>query len=192
MLGMALAEAAARAGHPVTLLLGPVDRPIPESVEGLRIHRFETTGELAGLLGEHFPGCRTLIMAAAVSDYKAVRLAEEPSGVASKLERSADGLTLQLEPTDDLVARVAAGKRADQMIIAFALEEADQLEGRAAEKLKRKRVDAIVANPLETMGAPTIDPVLFTGDGRRHATGRLSKRAFADRLIGWVTDRSKL
>ncbi|MGB0768255.1 MAG: phosphopantothenoylcysteine decarboxylase [Phycisphaeraceae bacterium] len=175
-MGFALADAAASAGHDVTLLLGPVLLP-PGVAERVTIHRFQTTADLESLLAEHFPQCDLLIKAAAVADY---RPAERTRG---KTPRG-HGLKIELEPTPDLVAACAKTKRDDQRIVAFALEDPLVLETRAVEKMKRKRVDAILANPLQTMDAGDIEPVLFYADGRRDAPGRMTKPALAQWLIG--------
>ncbi|MCC7407007.1 MAG: phosphopantothenoylcysteine decarboxylase [Phycisphaeraceae bacterium] len=177
-MGMALARAAVEAGHEVTLLLGMgASVEVKGDATRCRVIRFESTADLESLLAEHFRGHDVLIMAAAVADYR-------PRPTTGKIERSrGEPLDLRLEPTPDLVTAVAAGKRADQRVIAFALEEPDRLEARAAEKLRRKQVDAIVANPLRTMDAGTVEAVLLTADGRRLAPGPLAKDDFARWLV---------
>ena len=95
-------------------------------------------------------------------------------------------LVLRLEPTADLVAALARRKREDQRIIAFALEEPEQLETRALEKMRRKGVDAIVANALSTMESESIAPLLLWSDGRRLSPGEMTKTQFASWLIGEV------
>jgi phosphopantothenoylcysteine decarboxylase/phosphopantothenate--cysteine ligase len=187
-MGLALAQAAVEAGHTVTLLLGPGPRPADEPAHpDCTTLRFESAADLRGLLHEHFRGCDVLIMAAAVADYR-------PRRVPGKIERVAgQSLTLTLEPVPDLVAEIAATKReteADlqqggQKIVAFALEEPGHLEQRAAAKMQRKGVDAIVANPLRSMEADTIRSVLLTASGRRLTPpgGELAKTAFAAWLL---------
>ncbi len=196
-MGTALAHAAADAGHDTTLLLGPA--PVHSSLaQRVRLIRFETCADLEALLDAHFPACDVLVMAAAVADYRPTQRAP------GKLARGdAADLTLRLEPTPDLVAHVAAGKRADQRVVAFALEDPAQLEARAAAKMRRKGVDAIVANPLGTMEADDIAPLLLTADGRRLAPPAgpgpagtnapqtpqsLSKPGFAQWLVSRLTD----
>lgn len=190
-LGVCLAEAARDAGWEVTLLLGPVASAPPQ---GVRTISFESTSDLAGLLEEHFPNCDVLLMAAAVADYRPRRAAEH------KLPRTGENLVLELEPTPDLVAACAARKRAGQRIIGFTLEEPAVLAERAREKLQRKGLDAMVANPLQTMGADDIKAVVYTAAGetltppaaREHGRGGrgtpagLSKADFARWLIEWV------
>jgi phosphopantothenoylcysteine decarboxylase/phosphopantothenate--cysteine ligase len=174
-MGFALADAAALAGHDVTLLLGPVLLP-PSVAERVEVIRFNTTADLEALLAEHFPKCDVLIKAAAVADYRPAEL------MRGKAPRGA-GLKIELEPTPDLVAGCAKTKRGDQAIIAFALEDPSVLETRAVEKMNRKKVDAILANPLQTMDATDIEPILFYADGRRDEPGRMSKSALATWLI---------
>lgn len=180
-MGCELAAAGLAAGWDVTLLLGPTPTAPPA---GLAVHRYESTADLERLLTEHFPHCDILIMAAAVADYRPRRVSPE------KLPREADRLVMELERTPDLVAACAARKRAGQRIIGFALEEPAMLEQRAAEKLRRKGLDAIVANPLETMGAAAIAAQVMTADGRvlrpPGAARGTTKAAFARWLIAWL------
>lgn len=178
-MGFALAEAASSAGHEVTLLLGPVLLP-PSVAEQVQVVRFNTTADLEALLAEHFPKCDVLIKAAAVADYRPAQL------IKGKTPRG-DGLKIELEPTPDLVAGCAKTKRDDQTIIAFALEDPDVMETRAVEKMQRKKVDAILANPLQTMDASDIEPILFYADGRRDEPGRMTKMA----LAGWLISKIK-
>ena len=176
-MGFALAQAAYAAGHEVTLLLGPVLLP-PSVAEQVNVVRFNTTAELEALLAEHFPQCDVLIKAAAVADYR-------PSEFIKGKTPRGEGLSIQLEPTPDLVAGCAKTKREDQTIIAFALEDPTVLETRAVEKMQRKKVDAILANPLQTMDASDIEPILFHADGRRDSPGQMSKTE----LAGWLIDQ---
>ena len=175
-LGIALARAATDHGHDVTLLLGPVTTPV-DLPESIRVGRCASTAVLQALLAEHFAACDVLIMAAAVADYRPAQ------AIGDKLPRSAGkNLTMTLEPTPDLVGSLAPTARADQRIIAFALEPADTLTQRAQAKLQRKGVHAIVANPLETMDSDTIQPTWITRDQCEPAD-RMSKQDFARWLL---------
>lgn len=179
-LGIGLARAAQAAGWDATLLLGPVSLPAPDGVQTVP---FVSTADLHTLLAEHFPLCDVLIMAAAVADYRPARVAE------GKLPRAADRLVLELEPTPDLVAGCVARKRPEQRILGFALEEPAGLAARAQEKLRRKGLDAIVANPLTTMGANAIVATVFTAAGEQITPPSgvaLTKPEFARWLIDWL------
>jgi len=175
--GIAIAQAAAQARHQTTLLLGP--GPLtPPTTQSLRTTRFETTDQLAQLLHQHWPDHDVLIMAAAVADFRPNTVHE------GKLPRQPDAvITLHLEPTPDLVAQMANNKRANQRVIAFALQQPQNLTEQALQKMHRKGVDAIIANPLETMQADTISPIWLTPDGQHDAPGLITKTQFATWLI---------
>ncbi len=158
-LGIALADEAARSGWKVTLLLGPVAHaPSEPSVETIG---FESTADLERRLQELLPSHDVLVMAAAVSDY---RPAVSEVDLTSKRRRTSAGMALKLDPTPDLLAGCSARRRQEQLLVGFALEPAEELAASARRKLARKRVDLIVANPLETMGADTIDARLIASD----------------------------
>jgi len=178
-LGIALADRAAATGWSVTLLLGPTGLTPADS--RVRVIRFRTTAELEALLRQEFPACGALIMAAAVADYRPQSASPAP-GV--KLRRQDQTLTITLEPTPDLLAGVATGKRPDQVVVGFALEPSDRLMESAAAKLSRKALDMIVANPLETMESETIDATLLRSDGSTVRTpGAITKPEFAALLL---------
>jgi phosphopantothenoylcysteine decarboxylase/phosphopantothenate--cysteine ligase len=180
-LGVCLAAAARDSGWDVALLLGPTPLPSPA---GVLTERFETTADLAALLDRYAPDCDVLVMAAAVADYRPRATA------AHKLPRTGEKLVLELEPTPDLVAACAARKRPGQRLIGFALEEPAVLAVRAREKLAQKGLDAMVANPLETMNAEQIRATVYTAGGQvvAPAQGRaMPKDEFAQWLIGWIS-----
>ncbi len=184
-LGIALADHAAQSGWQVTLLLGPTTRTPTDS--RVRLLRFLSTADLQAQLSENFPNSDVLIMAAAVADY---RPAPNPDVLDSdgKLRRSAQGLTLKLEPTPDLLAECSASRRPDQLLVGFALEPRQRLIESARAKLVRKGIDLVVANPLETMDAPMIEATILSRDGSSIATpGTMSKEQFAPWLLERVS-----
>ena len=185
-LGIETARAAAQQGDAVTLLLGPG----PDEPADTRIttHRFRTSADLLILLEEHFPRCDALIMSAAVADYRPV--VGDDSSMPAKIPRGKENLTLQLEPTPDLVAQCAASRTPEQIIVAFALEPADTLEHGARKKLIRKGVDAVIANTLASMESSTISDARFiTNEGDLTLDPELEKTDFASWLIDAVDAR---
>ena len=102
----------------------------------------ETTEDLAAAVGERFGDCHVLLMAAAPADFRAA----DPA--ATKLSRSGAPPELRLEPTEDVLAGVARGRREGQTLIGFAAETGAGAIERAREKLERKAVDAIVFNDV--------------------------------------------
>ena len=176
-LGVSVARAAAQRGHEVTLLLGPGSEPVSRE-ERLRVYRFESSAELWQLIEAHWADHDALVMAAAVCDYR-------PATVHEGKQQSDKGqaMTLTLLPTPDLVAQAAAMKRKTQRVVAFALEEPAKLRERALEKLRRKGVDAIVANPLGTMDAQAITATWIKSDGQSESPGSMSKTDFGPWLV---------
>jgi phosphopantothenoylcysteine decarboxylase/phosphopantothenate--cysteine ligase len=184
-MGIALAEASAGRDRPTTLLLGPT--PLgPTEHSRLTTVRFRTTEDLQGLLAEHWPQHDVLIMAAAVADYRPAR----PADPRTKHRRTAGTWHLELQATPDLLAGLAPITRPDQIVIGFALEPADDLAASARAKLAAKRLDAIVANPLETMGSESVRATLILPDGRTLSppTAECTKRDFAEWLLDQLPD----
>jgi phosphopantothenoylcysteine decarboxylase/phosphopantothenate--cysteine ligase len=136
-MGIALAAAAARRGAEVTLIAANVSLPEPAGVRRIDV---ETTAQLAAAARAEFPGCRLLLMAAAPADFAPT----DPA--TAKLEREG-ALDLHLEPTEDIVASLAASRSPGQTIVAFAAEHGGDV-ARAREKLTRKGADLIVLNDV--------------------------------------------
>jgi phosphopantothenoylcysteine decarboxylase/phosphopantothenate--cysteine ligase len=171
-MGAAIAQAAIAGGHEVTLICGPVNVAMPAGVHRIDI---ETAAQMESAVLEQFPAHDLLIMAAAVADFR-------PISVSSQKLGRGGSLTIQCEPTPDIVAKAASVKRPDQRIIGFSLESEGGVE-RAKEKLKRKGLDLIVFNPLETISSPTVGAVLLYPDGRSEALAAMAKTEFAEIVI---------
>jgi phosphopantothenoylcysteine decarboxylase/phosphopantothenate--cysteine ligase len=172
-MGRSLADAALAAGHAVTLVVGPGTVAMPTSVRRVDV---ESSRQMLDAVLTEWPGHDLLIMAAAVADYR-------PKVVhPGKVERGGT-LTLELEATEDIVAAAGLAKRADQRTVGFSLVDPANL-GRSVEKLRRKRLDLIVSNPLATMGDNGVEATLLWLDGRAERLPYRTKGAFADLLIG--------
>lgn len=183
--GVSLADAGDARGWETTLLLGPGElRP---ARPGVNLVRFRTCEDLRGLLNEHVPPADVLIMAAAVADYRPKPLAALSGG---KFRRTSEKLTLELEPTPDLIAERSSMRRPGQFFAGFALEPREEMIESGLKKLERKRLDLVVANPLESMGAEQIEAVALTKAGERIDTpGRVSKPEFARWLLDVIEAR---
>ena len=131
-MGARLAAEAMRRGHRVTVVSGPSVEPLPV---GSRVIPAGSASDMEAVLRREAPRSDVIIMAAAVSDFRAERPA------AAKHPRSAR-LTLRLRATPDLVARLP--RRDRQLVIGFALETGEILR-RAAQKLRAKRLDLLLA-----------------------------------------------
>ena len=139
-MGLAVAEEAARRGAEVTLIAANVALPSPA---GVRCVDVETADQLEAACRAEFPACDVLVMAAAVADFRPAAPVDDKIKKAGR-----EGLTLELEPTTDVLAALAAERRPDQVLVGFAAEHGDGAVARAAEKLERKRLDAVVVNDI--------------------------------------------
>ena len=121
-------------------------------------------------------------MAAAVADF----LPAETS--AHKLSRHDGPRSLDLLPAPDLLKGLAASTREDQTVIGFGLEPTSHLAERAKRKLEDKSLDALVANPLETMNSTHVDATLLVrNQPDRHPPQALPKPEFATWLLDEVS-----
>ncbi len=185
-MGVALARAAALMGWETVLLLGPVSVAPPDS-EGVAVHRFTTCEDLRALLGAYAPSADILIMAAAVADF---RPRPNPAMSGGKFRRSSGPIALELEPTPDLLAEASRSRRPGQLFVGFALEPRADLLAAAQAKLTRKRIDLVVANPLETMDSPSVEAKIVAADGSLvESPGVMPKPLFAPWLLGHIEAR---
>ena len=143
-MGYALAEECAKRGWEVELVSGPTKLEVKHP----NIHRtdVESAKQMYESATSLFPSCDAAIMCAAVADFTVASVAGE------KIKRGESGLELNLVPTRDIAAALGAQKRADQRLVGFALETANEL-AHAQEKLCRKQLDFIVLNSLNDAGA---------------------------------------
>jgi len=141
-LGYAIAAVAARRGHRVELISGPVALKLPP---GAKVTSVVTSEEMFQAAVRLFAKCDVGILAAAVCDYRPAKRS------ARKLKKTGGGLTLRLHLTRDIAAYLGRIK-GDRKLIGFALESHDGLRN-AEEKLRRKRCDAMILNRPDTIGA---------------------------------------
>ncbi len=139
-MGYALAEAALRRGARVLLVSGPTSLTPPGAAEVTRVESAEEMRQAALKL---FPEATIAIMTAAVSDYRAHEIAPQ------KIKRSG-GMTLELQPTSDILKEISKQKNS-QIIIGFAAETENVLEN-ARNKLISKSLDVIVVNDVSHEG----------------------------------------
>jgi phosphopantothenoylcysteine decarboxylase/phosphopantothenate--cysteine ligase len=180
-MGLALAEEAARRGADVTLLAANVTIPAPAAVETVTV---ETTAELKAAVEERFPGADVLIMAAAPADFRPT----EPADT-KLLREEHESLTVDLQPTEDIVAAVAAGRRADQTVVGFAAEHGEGAVERGRAKLARKGLDAVVVNDISRadigFDSSENEVTIVLADGEREV-GRRPKPEVAAAILDEV------
>jgi phosphopantothenoylcysteine decarboxylase/phosphopantothenate--cysteine ligase len=139
-MGYALAEAALRRAARVLLVSGPTALTPPGAAE---VTRVESAEEMRGAVLGLLPQATIVIKTAAVSDYR-------PKTVASQKIKRSGPMTLELEPTPDILREVSRHKQS-QIIVGFAAETENALEN-ARKKLASKSLDAIVVNDVSREG----------------------------------------
>ena len=141
-MGYALAEAAKARGAQVVLVTGPTGLPTPRGMEVVEV---ATAEEMLKALSSRLAWSTTVIMAAAVADFRPAH-----SAVQKLKKEGRTGLTIDLERTTDILASLSA-QRTTQLMVGFAAETSD-LIGHAKDKLTAKGLDLIVANDVTTLG----------------------------------------
>ena len=133
-MGYALAEAARDRGAKAVLVTAPTGLPNPPLVEVVRV---QTAAQMAEAVLREVKQADALIMAAAVADYRPAVAAEQ------KIKKTNDELTIELAKTTDIL-EAAQG---DFVKVGFAAES-ENLVANAADKVRRKSLDLIVANDI--------------------------------------------
>lgn len=180
--GHALAAEAASRGAKVTLVT-TVDLPAPQGADLVRV---ETAAEMDDAVRAVAEGADVIVMAAAVADFRPVRVAPR------KLKKGAGVPEVALEPTVDILAGLGARKRPGQTVVGFAAET-DRVRQNALSKLAAKGADLIVANDVTAGGAgfehDTNSVVLVQADGTEHEVPLADKRVVARAVFDAVRDR---
>ena len=143
-MGFALAYEAYLNGGDVTLVSGPTELKL--KYEGIQLIKVKTAAEMFEACKEHSSNSDIMIMNAAVADYSPVKIYGE------KLKKKDENLSIELAKTIDILKYLGEHKQDNQFVMGFALETNDE-ENNAVEKLRKKKLDCIVLNSLQTKGA---------------------------------------
>jgi phosphopantothenoylcysteine decarboxylase/phosphopantothenate--cysteine ligase len=174
-MGYALAEAAQSRGAKVVLISGPSALHPPAHCELVKVI---TAAEMREAVLGRMAEATLVIKAAAVADYRPVTVSEQ------KLKRSGP-LTLELAPTEDILAEVVRRRHPGQLIVGFAAETENRMEnGRA--KLLRKGADAIVVNDVSHEGSgfdAEVNAATFLTLSTAIELPEMSKHSLADRIL---------
>lgn len=177
-MGFALAEECARRGAEVVLVAGPVSLKVNHP--NIKRIDVESAEEMYNASVKEFPGMDAAILCAAVADF---RPSEQYS---QKVKRGEDLLTISLVPNKDIAASLGKMKKANQLLIGFALETNDE-ETNALKKMAKKNLDYIVLNSLNDAGAgfkyDTNKVAILKKNGERKDFGLKSKYDVASDII---------
>jgi len=142
LMGYALARALKERGAEVTLISGPTHLEAPAGVKKIAV----TTGEeMYEAVFEHYKDCRLVIKAAAVSDFRPLKVEER------KVKKDKAFSDLELTKNRDILLELG-GDKGSRIFVGFAAETNDTLEN-ARDKLFKKNLDLIVVNDLKEPGA---------------------------------------
>lgn len=175
-MGKALAEAALALGHEVVVVSGPVEVEYPRDV---RLVPIISTEELLEACQREFPTCDGIIGAAAPCDYRPLRVETH------KIAKTGAPLALHLVETPDVIATIAAERRAEQWAVGFALETDDQ-RFRAITKLEKKHCNLIVLNGPEAMHATGNTVEVFDAAGEQVLAATGSKAEVAREILAVI------
>jgi phosphopantothenoylcysteine decarboxylase/phosphopantothenate--cysteine ligase len=180
-MGYALASAAKERGAEVILISGPVNLSAPR---GVTVVPVRTANEMRAKVFEHLARATVVIKAAAVADF---HLANVPQ---QKVKKTAARMSLELDPTPDILAELGRNKQ-DRLLIGFAAET-ENLEREARRKLETKNCDMVVAN---LVGGADVgfesdqnEVALAMRTGEFVRLPRASKRELADQILDQALD----
>jgi phosphopantothenoylcysteine synthetase/decarboxylase len=175
-MGYALALAAIKAGHKVTLITTVKNSEFRIQNSELKVVNVETAKEMFVAVKKIFSRCDCLIMAAAVSDYTPIKKSK------IKIQKSNKTLIIKLKPTADILNWVGKHKRKNQIVVGFALGDKN-LRQNAEKKLKEKNLDMIVANSLSAIGSEQTQIHYKISGSEWVKLPSASKQSIANKLI---------
>ena len=178
-MGFAIASAAQNLGAKVTLITGPTNL---KDIPGVQMIRINTADEMLSLVSKNLD-TDYLVMNAAVADYRPKNIS------AGKIKKATAKLSLQLEPTVDILDYIKGKTKA--CIIGFALEM-ENYEENALEKMERKNLDFIILNTANNrdkgFDVDTNQITVFTSSGQKHLSEIDTKERIANFMWEKIID----
>ncbi len=178
-MGYAIAAAAARRGARVILVSGPVHLPAPPHVEVIAV---QTAQEMRQAVFENLQAATIVLKSAAVADYYVASIPEQ------KRKKTATRLSLELDPTPDILAELGQ-KKGDRLLIGFAAETENLLE-EARRKMNTKKCDMVVANLVSAKGlgfeSDRNEVDILSRSGQVVHAGPADKNEIAERILDEV------
>ena len=195
-MGFAIAAEAARRGHEVTLIAGPVSLKTPKGVERVDVVSaremlvavegvigMRRTSETSGTSGTSETSGVVVISTAAVADWRPAKCATK------KLKKTQMSGMLKLVRNPDIlktIAKARGRKTGDVRLVGFAAET-DHVLKEAARKCREKGLEFIVANDVTQQGSgfgTDTNKVTFVfPDGRLRKFPLMTKRMVAKRIL---------
>ena len=174
-MGFEIARAGAAQGDEVTLIAGPVHLETPPGVRRIDV---SSARDMLKAVRAEFSRADTLIMAAAVSDWRPAR---KLAGKWRKKDQKTEVASLELVKNPDIL-KLVARRKGDRLVVGFALETGDGVR-RALRKLRRKNADYIVLNDESVLGSERATVTILATDGSSVRLENKTKRAVAKALV---------
>ena len=178
-MGYAVAAAAARRGARVILVSGPVHLSAPLNVEVIPV---KTALEMRNAMFQYLEEATIIIKSAAVADYYVANVPEQ------KRKKTATRLSLELDPTPDILAELGQ-KKGDRLLIGFAAETENLVE-EARRKMNVKKCDMVVANLVSAAGlgfeSDRNEVEILSRSGQTVHAGPAGKNEIAERILDEV------
>jgi phosphopantothenoylcysteine decarboxylase/phosphopantothenate--cysteine ligase len=175
-MGFAIAEAARERGANVVLVSGPTELQFPNAI------RVRTTDEMRRAVLDNSADADVVIKAAAPLDFR-------PKSVAAqKIKKRSAPLTIDFEPTGDILKELGSQKNG-RVLVGFAAETENHVQN-GLEKLKAKNLDLIVVNPASgpdsAFDSDKNHATLIDASGLVEEMPLTSKRVVADKILDRV------
>ena len=173
-MGYAIAEAALDAGHDVILISGPVNLAPPRNAKFISVLTSDQMFEAV----HHYAGeSDVCVLCAAVADYKSAQVSP------AKLKKSANGISIELVPTRDILQSLGGQSARKFLLVGFAAET-DHLEANASKKLREKNCDIVVANDARVaMETDENELLILSRNGATKKISRAPKKILAHELV---------
>lgn len=182
-MGIAIALAALHRGAQVTLVHAPIDAHLLAPLRAVRLVPVTSSAEMQEAMKENFSIADYVVMSAAVGDVRSDLYSD------SKLPKDQLPKSLTLVPISDIVAELATLKKPHQTLIGFAAQTGEYVTP-AIDKLKRKNLDVIVANPVDQpnsgFGSDTNQAVIIDRSSRQLTIPPCSKLELAHQLFDFL------
>lgn len=182
-MALALAQAASDRGAIVTLVHGPIAPELRPIAPDYKLISVVSADQMEAVIMSHLVESDIIIMSAAVADVKPVNY------TAHKLPKQELPTELKLEPVPDILGKLGSLKKVHQILIGFAAQTGDIVKP-ALDKLKRKNLDIIVANPIDQpeagFGTNTNQAIFINANEQQKTIESCSKLELSHRLLDFV------
>lgn len=179
-MGIAIAESLTKKGYAVTLVLGPSQECVPDSI--YQILRVETAAQMYDAMIDNFDESHLVVCAAAVADYKPEHLVE------GKIKKNSETLELKLTRNKDILKTLGLRKK-NQFLVGFALESENLVEN-ARKKLIEKNLDLIIANTTNSenpaFNSDNNHVLILDRDNNIRDSGLNAKKNIADFIVDHI------